>query len=106
MSTAPYIPPLDSSRTDAPSGLRIGGDWALGHYARLDTAVLAPSRSPPRGAAGDLHTVGAPILAHFGAGIYTGDLVSFSFLGEFGVLLAPILMAGRTGSAFTAQIGS
>ncbi|WP_162828239.1 MlaE family ABC transporter permease, partial [Escherichia coli] len=34
------------------------------------------------------------------------NLVAFSFLREFGVLLTAILMAGRTASAFTAQIGS
>ena len=46
------------------------------------------------------------MLANFGAGIYTVDLVAFSFLREFGVLLTAILLAGRTASSFTAQIGS
>ncbi|MGE8497178.1 MAG: MlaE family lipid ABC transporter permease subunit [Pseudomonas sp.] len=50
--------------------------------------------------------LGATILAGFGATIYTVNLVAFSFLREFGVLLTAILMAGRTASAFTAQIGS
>ena len=50
--------------------------------------------------------LGATVLANFGAGIYTVDLVAFSFLREFGVLLTAILMAGRTASSFTAQIGS
>ncbi|MGX5221268.1 MULTISPECIES: MlaE family ABC transporter permease [Pseudomonas] len=50
--------------------------------------------------------LGATILADFGASIYTINLVAFSFLREFGVLLTAILMAGRTASAFTAQIGS
>lgn len=50
--------------------------------------------------------LGATVLANFGASIYTIDLVAFSFLREFGVLLTAILMAGRTASAFTAQIGS
>ncbi|WP_081768856.1 ABC transporter permease [Herbaspirillum sp. RV1423] len=50
--------------------------------------------------------LGATVLADFGASIYTVDLVAFSFLREFGVLLTAILMAGRTASAFTAQIGS
>jgi len=50
--------------------------------------------------------LGATVLANFGATIYTVDLVGYSFLREFGVLLAAILMAGRTASAFTAQIGS
>lgn len=50
--------------------------------------------------------LGATILADFGATIYTVNLVAFSFLREFAVLLTAILMAGRTTSAFTAQIGS
>lgn len=50
--------------------------------------------------------LGATILTDFGATIYTVDLVGYSFLREFAVLLTAILMAGRTASAFTAQIGS
>jgi len=50
--------------------------------------------------------LGATVLRDFGATIYTVNLVAFAFLREFGVLLAAILMAGRTASAFTAQIGS
>ncbi|HTN32739.1 MAG TPA: ABC transporter permease [Marinobacter sp.] len=50
--------------------------------------------------------LGATVLKDFGATIYTVNLVAFSFLREFGVLLAAILLAGRTASAFTAQIGS
>ncbi|MDO5653605.1 MAG: MlaE family lipid ABC transporter permease subunit [Brachymonas sp.] len=50
--------------------------------------------------------LGARILVDFGASVYTVNLVAFSFLREFGVLLAAILVAGRTASAFAAQIGS
>ena len=50
--------------------------------------------------------LGARVLTDFGAGLYTVDLVTFSFLREFGVLLTAIIVAGRTASAFTAQIGS
>ncbi|PMR77466.1 MlaE family ABC transporter permease [Billgrantia endophytica] len=50
--------------------------------------------------------LGATVLQDFGATIYTVNLVAYSFLREFGVLLAAILLAGRTASAFTAQIGS
>ncbi|MGV8919017.1 MAG: MlaE family lipid ABC transporter permease subunit [Pseudomonas sp.] len=50
--------------------------------------------------------LGATVLKTFGASIFTVDLLGFSFLREFGVLLTAILMAGRTASAFTAQIGS
>ncbi|QLF93629.1 MlaE family lipid ABC transporter permease subunit [Pseudomonas sp. ABC1] len=50
--------------------------------------------------------LGATVLQEFGASVYTVNLVAFSFLREFGVLLAAILLAGRTASAFAAQIGS
>ncbi len=50
--------------------------------------------------------LGATVLSEFGASIYTVDLIAFSFLREFAVMLTAILMAGRTASAFTAQIGS
>ena len=50
--------------------------------------------------------LGATVLANFGASIFTVDLIAFSFLREFGVLLTAILVAGRSASAFTAQIGS
>lgn len=50
--------------------------------------------------------LGATVLTQFGASIYTVDLVAYAFMRELGVLLAAILLAGRTASAFTAQIGS
>ncbi|WP_111411926.1 MlaE family ABC transporter permease [Billgrantia lactosivorans] len=50
--------------------------------------------------------LGATVLRDFGATIYTVNLVAYAFLREFGVLLAAILLAGRTASAFTAQIGA
>lgn len=50
--------------------------------------------------------LGATVLRDFGASIYTIELIGYSFLREFGVLLTAILIAGRSGSAFTAQIGS
>lgn len=50
--------------------------------------------------------LGATVLRDFGASVFTVELVGYSFLREFGVLLTAILVAGRSGSAFTAQIGS
>ncbi|MGF6710203.1 phospholipid/cholesterol/gamma-HCH transport system permease protein [Luteibacter sp. W1I16] len=50
--------------------------------------------------------LGATALASYGASLFTVDLIGFAFLREFGVLLTAILLAGRTASAFTAQIGS
>lgn len=50
--------------------------------------------------------LGATVLRDFGAEIFVVELVGISFLREFGVLLTAILLAGRTASAFTAQIGA
>jgi phospholipid/cholesterol/gamma-HCH transport system permease protein len=50
--------------------------------------------------------MGAKILSLFNAEIFVVELVGISVLREFGVLLTAILIAGRSGSAFTAQIGS
>jgi phospholipid/cholesterol/gamma-HCH transport system permease protein len=50
--------------------------------------------------------LGANILEDFGATIFVVELVNIAFLREFGVLLTAIILAGRTASAFTAQIGA
>ncbi len=50
--------------------------------------------------------MGANILSDYGAQDLIVLLVGYSFLREFGVLLTAIMVAGRSGSAFTAQIGS
>jgi phospholipid/cholesterol/gamma-HCH transport system permease protein len=44
-------------------------------------------------------------LKNYGANIYIVDLLGLSILREFGPLITAIMVAGRTGSAFTAQIG-
>jgi phospholipid/cholesterol/gamma-HCH transport system permease protein len=49
---------------------------------------------------------GADPLRRFGAEIYTVNLLGVAVLREMGVLLTAIIIAGRSGSAFTAQIGT
>ncbi|MAT66313.1 MAG: hypothetical protein CMN57_11795, partial [Gammaproteobacteria bacterium] len=49
---------------------------------------------------------GAVQLRLYGANIYVADLVGLSMLRELSPLLAAIIVAGRTGSAYTAQIGT
>jgi len=48
---------------------------------------------------------GADQLKRFGAQIFAVNLVAISVLREMGVLLTAIMVAGRSGSAFTAEIG-
>jgi phospholipid/cholesterol/gamma-HCH transport system permease protein len=49
--------------------------------------------------------LGAQQLARFGADIFVVDLVTIAVLREMGVLLTAIIVAGRSGSAFAAEIG-
>ncbi|HUF57353.1 MAG TPA: MlaE family lipid ABC transporter permease subunit [Thermohalobaculum sp.] len=49
---------------------------------------------------------GAMQLRQFGAEIFVVDLLAISVLRELGILLTAIIVAGRSGSAFTASIGS
>ena len=49
--------------------------------------------------------LGAQQLSKFGATIFVVDLVTIAVLREMGVLLTAIIVAGRSGSAFAAEIG-
>ncbi len=44
-------------------------------------------------------------LRNYGANVFIADLLGLAILREFGPLLTAIMVAGRTGSAFTAQLG-
>ena len=50
--------------------------------------------------------VGAVQLRQFGAQIYVADLVGIAMAREMGAMMTAIIMAGRSGAAFAAQIGS
>jgi len=50
--------------------------------------------------------VGAVQLKQFGAQIYVANLVGVAMMREMGAMMTAILMAGRTGAAFAAQLGT
>jgi phospholipid/cholesterol/gamma-HCH transport system permease protein len=50
--------------------------------------------------------VGAVQLQKFGAAIYVADLVGIAVVREMGAMMTGIVMAGRTGAAFAAQLGT
>jgi len=50
--------------------------------------------------------VGALQLAMFGAQIYIADLVALGTVREMGPLMTAIIMAGRTGASYAAQLGT
>ncbi len=49
---------------------------------------------------------GAGQLRQYGANIFVADLVGLSMLREFAPLMTAIIIAGRSGSAYAAQIGT
>jgi phospholipid/cholesterol/gamma-HCH transport system permease protein len=48
----------------------------------------------------------AVAMRQFGAEIFVADLVGLSMLRELGPLMTAVLLAGRTGSAFAAELGT
>ncbi|MFO1185590.1 MAG: MlaE family lipid ABC transporter permease subunit [Bauldia sp.] len=107
----------------------VGGLSLLGGAARgLARALLNPSRFRPTSIVYHLDRTGlqaVPIvtlisfliggiiaqqgafqLQRFGADLFVVDLVGILVLREIGVLLTAIMIAGRSGSAYTAEIGS
>ncbi len=50
--------------------------------------------------------MGAVILQRFGAEIYIADLVSIGTVREMGAMMTAVIMSGRTGAAFAAQLGT
>ena len=50
--------------------------------------------------------IGALQLAMFGAQVYVANLVGIAMVREMGAMMAAIIMAGRTGAAFSAQLGT
>ncbi|MFT4178119.1 MAG: ABC transporter permease [Thermomonas sp.] len=86
-----------------PSRFRITATVHHMEQVGLDAAPLVALLSFMVGAV--IAFLGAMVLRDFGATIFVVELVNAAFLREFGVLLTAILLAGRTASAFTAQIG-
>ncbi len=55
---------------------------------------------------GILAFVGAVQLVKFGAGIYVADLVGIAVSREMAAIITAVVMAGRTGAAFAAEIAT
>ena len=50
--------------------------------------------------------MGAVQLQQFGAAIYVADLVGIGIVREMGAMMTGVIMAGRTGAAFAAELGT
>lgn len=87
-----------------PRRFRLTATVAHMEQVGLDAVLLVALLSYLVGAV--IAFLGSTILRDFGAEIFVVELVSIAFLREFAVLLTAIVLAGRTASAFTAQIGA
>ena len=50
--------------------------------------------------------IGADLLTDFGAGVFAVQLIGVAVFREFAVVITAVLLAGRSASAFAAEIGS
>lgn len=87
-----------------PSRVRWLPTFAVAESAGLNAVPIVMTLSFFIGAV--IAFMGKTILSDFGASIFTVELVGFAVLREFGVLITAIILAGRSDSSFTAQIGS
>lgn len=87
-----------------PQKLRFKAIVALIEKVGLDAAPIVMLLSFFIGAV--IAYMGANLLATFGASVFMVDLVGLSVLRELAPIITAILLAGRSDSAFTAQIGA
>ena len=81
--------------TDAVQAMQQCGPKALGTVALINFLIGLI-----------LAFVGAVELRRFGASIYVADLVSIATVRELGCIMTGIILCGRTGAAFAAQLGT
>ncbi len=88
----PKRPALDVGGAPSSRPHRLGGRARRGADVVFDRAIIAQQ--------------GAFYFRRFGADLYVVDMVGVLVLREIGVLLTAIMVAGRSGSAFTAELGA
>lgn len=107
-----------------PKALRFIGDCGIAlintlrgraHFRRSDLGLLLQGAGPQALPIVSLISflvglilayMGANQLALFGAEIYIADLVGIGMVREVGALMTGVIIAGRTGAAYAAEIGS
>jgi phospholipid/cholesterol/gamma-HCH transport system permease protein len=77
---------------------------ALAERAGLDAMPIVAVTSLFIGAV--IALLGANMLAQFGAQVFAVELIGIAVLREFCIVITAILLAGRSASAFAAEIGS
>jgi phospholipid/cholesterol/gamma-HCH transport system permease protein len=87
-----------------PGRLRMAALVSNAERAGLDAIPIVAMTSYFIGAVVGL--LGANMFRQFGAALFSIDLVGISVLREFNILITALLLAGRSSSAFAAEIGS
>ncbi|HEY9236836.1 MULTISPECIES: ABC transporter permease [Phenylobacterium] len=87
-----------------PSRIRWPAVVSLAERAGLDAIPIVAITSFFIGAVVGL--LGANMLQQFGAQVFAVELIGIAVLREFNILITAILLAGRSASAFAAEIGS
>lgn len=87
-----------------PAKVRWAAVFALAERAGLDAIPIVAITTFFIGAVVAL--LGANILSEFGAQVFVVDLIGIAMLREFNVLVTALLLAGRSASAFAAEIGA
>jgi len=87
-----------------PRRIRWAACVSLAERAGLDAVPIVTVTSFFIGAVVGL--LGANMLRQFGAEVFTVELIAIAVLREFNIIVTAILLAGRSASAFAAEIGS
>lgn len=87
-----------------PQRVRWAACFSLAERAGLDAVPIVATTSFFIGAVVGL--LGVNTLRQFGAEVFSVDLIGIAVLREFNIVIAAILLAGRSASAFAAEIGS
>ena len=88
----------------APKRIRWAAIFSLMERAGLDAIPIVAVTSFFIGAVVGL--LGANMLRQFGAEVFAVELIGIAVLREFNIIITAILLAGRSASAFAAEIGS
>jgi phospholipid/cholesterol/gamma-HCH transport system permease protein len=87
-----------------PSRIRWAAWFSLIDRAGLDAAPIIAITSFFIGSV--VAFLGADLLQQFGASVFAVELIGIAVLREFAVVITAVLLAGRSASAFAAEIGS
>jgi phospholipid/cholesterol/gamma-HCH transport system permease protein len=95
---------FNAMRWSRPTPIRWAAVFSLAERAGLDAMPIVATTTFFIGAVVGL--IGANMLTNFGAQVFAVDLIGISVLREFNIVITAVLLAGRSASAFAAEIGA